>query len=257
MKEHTIYLWHAGELTRRTIHLPPEIQLTLQVNGTQLLRIAASPTQQEALVVGYLYYSGIIRARDEIEVLHINNGGSCADVWLTHALPRESQTPLLTSGCGMGVVLGSLYAPAAPLAHNYRLEPEALLQMMTALQAEAGLYHETQGVHTSGLFTPQGTLLALAEDIGRHNTLDKLLGLCLLKDIDSDGAILLTTGRVSSEMLSKAAKMGTPIVGSLTALSSAAIQMAEEWQITGVGYIRGRRMRFYTHPQRLIDLPDA
>ncbi len=252
MEERTVYHWHNGAVSTRAVQLPPEMQLTLQVNGKQLLRIAASPTQQNALAVGYLYYSGFIQSREDIEVIHISNHGACADVWLTHALPPEHGPRLLTSGCGMGVVLGELYAPPAPLAHETRITPEALLELLAQLQIRAELYRQTQGVHTSGLFTPNGELLALAEDIGRHNTLDKLLGLCLLEDIQSDGALLLTTGRVSTEMMSKAAKLGAPITASLTALSSGALKLAEEWGITAVGYARGRNMRIYTHPERVL-----
>lgn len=248
MQQDTIQLW-----TPSHAELPPETILCIQVNGEPLLRVAASLVLQEALAVGFLYYSGIIQHQDEIEVLHLSREGACVDIWLTHALDdrSQSQDPLLTSGCGRGLVWGDLYRPDAPLEDELRVSPEKISAMMGTLQANARLYHQTRGVHSSALFSPAGELLALAEDIGRHNTLDKLLGLCLLEGIVSEGAILLSTGRISSEMVSKAARMRAPIVGSLTAITSLAATLAEEWGMTTVGYVRGRGMQICTHPRRL------
>ncbi len=254
MKRRTVHFWSPESVQTRHVALPPESQLCLQVNGEQLLRIAATPFQQKALAVGFLYYSGIITTLDEIAVMHLSAEGTCVDVWLTHGVEKAKRGPLLTSGCGMGQVLDELYAPLQPLRDDLRQNPETLLKMMATLQAKAELYHHTQGVHAAGIFSPAGDLLLIAEDIGRHNSLDKLLGLSLLERIDTEGRVLLTTGRVSSEMVSKAARMGTPIVASLSAFSSMAAALAQGWGITGAGYVRGKGMRIYTHPERLLDL---
>ena len=194
MQQETIQLWTAQGVYPQDIALPPETIFRILVNGEPLLNIAASPTRPEALAVGFLYYSGIIQHQDEIEVLHLSKEGTCIDVWLTHALDDKTREPLLTSGCGRGVVLGGLYRPDTPLEDELRIPPERLVTMMGTLQANARLYQQTRGVHSSALFSPEGKLLALAEDIGRHNTLDKLLGLSLLEGIATAGAILLSTG---------------------------------------------------------------
>jgi len=251
VQQDTIQLWTPQGVYPQDVALPPETIFHIQVNGEPLLNIAASPTRPESLAVGFLYYSGIIQHQEEIEVLHLSKEGTCIDIWLTHSLDEKTREPLLTSGCGRGVVLGGLYRPDTPLEDELRIHPERLITMMGTLQSNAHLYQQTRGVHSSALFSPAGELLALAEDIGRHNTLDKLLGLCLLEDLVSEGAILLSTGRISSEMVSKAARMRAPIVGSLTAITSLAATLAEEWGMTTVGYVRGRGMQICTHPWRI------
>jgi len=245
------YIWTPGKLARQSVPSPRETILCIQVNGQELVKLAVSPVQQEALVTGFLYHAGLIRDTSDIRVLRFHPDRPCADVWLNHNPDRLSRTPFLTSGCGGGIVLGDLYTPPVPLKSTLRLSPEALVAMMHALQMHMGLYRQSRGVHTSALFAPDGEMLALAEDIGRHNTIDKLLGLCLLQKIKSDDTLLLTTGRVSSEMLSKAALLRSPIIGSLTAFTTQARALAEMWHITAVGYVRQQRMTIYAHPERL------
>ncbi len=255
-------LWTPQGIITEPTALPEEVPLCIQINGSQLISIAASPTQHEALVLGFLHYAGVIRSAAEVSVLHFSHRPTdntaatqdtiCADVWLDHNVETLPVPWMRTSGCGSGVVLGELREPPEMLNHPLQVTAEKLIEMRQTLQAGASLYQETRGVHASGLFSPEGELLALAEDIGRHNTLDKLLGLCLMQNIVSDGTILFTTGRVSSEMMSKAAWLGTPIVGSMTAPSSMAAALADSWGITVAGYIRTGQVRIYTHPWRLL-----
>ncbi len=116
--------------------------------------------------------------------------------------------------------------------------------------AAASLYKEARGVHTSALSDGE-RLLATAEDVGRHNTIDKLWGYCLQHDIDPAGQLLLATGRISSEMLNKAAKMGVPVVASRTSPTSLSVRLAEEWNILLIGYVRGRSFNVYASEWRL------
>jgi len=112
------------------------------------------------------------------------------------------------------------------------------------------LYHETGGVHTSALSDGEQVILS-AEDIGRHNTLDKIAGLCLMENIWPDRRVLITTGRISSEMLQKAVRMGAKVIASRTSPSSLSIEMAEAWGITLIGYARRNRFNLYAHPERI------
>jgi FdhD protein len=112
------------------------------------------------------------------------------------------------------------------------------------------LYRETGGVHTSALSDGEQIVL-VAEDIGRHNTLDKIAGLCLMKNIWPDTRILITTGRISSEMLQKAARLRAPILISRTSPSSLSIEMAERYGITLIGYARRNRFNVYSNSQRI------
>ncbi|MDY0018425.1 MAG: formate dehydrogenase accessory sulfurtransferase FdhD [Anaerolineae bacterium] len=252
MDEPISYIWTLAGTTTQVVRLPEEIYLRIHVNGNELLKIAATPIQQEALVVGFLAHAGLIESPEEINVLHLNPESQCVDVWLNHEIDAVPQEHLLTSGCGGGIALGDLYQPTAPLEVSLHIPPEMLLSMVGTLQKQSVLHQQYRGTHASALFRPDGELLAIAEDIGRHNTIDKLLGHCLLQKIDSTDTVLLTTGRVSSEMISKAARLHTPVVASLKGFSTIAVQMAETWNITAVGYVRGKRVEVYTHPERVL-----
>ncbi len=253
-----MYVWRRGEVGIETYTLPGEEEFCIYVNGQLLTRLMASPTAREALAVGFLYYSGIIETPADMATVYFSEGGSCADVWLaadrTPVVEARLANPnaLLTSGCGRGVVLGDLYAPPEPLPATMTLiTPAQLLDMARFLQDATAHNPHSHGVHTSVLFTPTGEVVATMTDVGRHNTLDKLLGACLLGGCSTEGHILVTTGRLSSEMVSKVARMRTPIAASLRAVTSTAVELAEAWGITTVGYLRGQQMVIHSHPERL------
>ncbi len=131
------------------------------------------------------------------------------------------------------------------------MEPEKLISMFNRMHLPGSLHARARGVHTAGLANGE-SMLAIAEDVGRHNTIDKLAGACLVDGLDTRGLILLTTGRVSSEMLQKGIAMGCPIIASRNSPTSLSIRLAEEAGITLVGYARRGRLRAYTHVHRLI-----
>jgi FdhD protein len=131
-----------------------------------------------------------------------------------------------------------------------RVEPEAIGQLVEMLFESQSLYRETGGVHTSALSDGEKVLIS-AEDIGRHNTLDKIAGLCLMNNIWPETRILITTGRISSEMLQKAARLRAPILISRTSPSSLSIEMAERYGITLIGYARKHRFNVYSNGQRV------
>jgi FdhD protein len=110
------------------------------------------------------------------------------------------------------------------------------------------------GTHTAGLSDGE-RLLAVCEDIGRHNTIDKLCGACLQAGLSSRGRLLLCTGRISSDMLRKAARMGCPVVASRTTPTSMAVELAQAWKITLAGYVRGQSISVFTYPHRIAVRP--
>ncbi|MGC9393459.1 MAG: formate dehydrogenase accessory sulfurtransferase FdhD [Anaerolineae bacterium] len=254
--EYPVHIWRQGEVTTQTYTLPGEEEFCIYVNGQSLVRLMASPAKRKALVVGFLAYAGIIDTPADIAKIHFSEGETCADVWLANdkasVEPRlAAHNALFTSGCGRGVVLGDLYAPPSPLPAQPVLYPARLFEMAQVLQDATARNPHSHGVHTSALFTPAGETIAIMTDVGRHNTLDKLLGFCLLDGRATEGDMLLTTGRLSSEMVSKAARMGVPVVATLRAVTSTAVKLATDWGITTVGYLRGQKMVIHTYPERL------
>lgn len=231
-----------------------EVLITLYVNGDELATIMASPLQQDVLALGFMKNEGLIEALAEVEILFVSKLGCCVDVWLN----REFQKPervIITSGCGGGVTFDDPRVGIEPIESDLHLDPGLLRDAFRQIQPPNSLYARSRGVHAAGLLdTDSGDVLAIVEDVGRHNTIDKIAGLCLQKSIDPNGCVLLVTGRISSEMMRKAAAMGCPVVASRTSPTSMSVEMAQAWNITLIGYVRSGRMRVYSCPERVKSL---
>jgi len=228
-----------------------ETPVSLTVNGEVWLTFMCTPVNLEAMSVGFLYNEGIIESMDEVSDVRVCEHGDNVDVWLNHAA-KQPTSWRRTSGCTGGVTAVDLLAkPNVSFDRNsLRLSPEAIGRVVEMLFEAQELYRETGGVHTSALSDGEQVLL-FAEDIGRHNTLDKIAGLCLMNKMASENRILITTGRISSEMLQKAARMQTPILISRTSPSSLSIEMAERYGITLIGYARRQRFNVYSNGERV------
>jgi FdhD protein len=226
-----------------------EAIITIYVNGAELATMMATPNDLDCLALGFLKNEGMIASRAEVDHVHISDDRCCADVWLTHAVEKPKRA-IITSGCGKGVTFKDPSIDLKPLEDDSQIRPEELSNLFTKLHFPGSLYERSRGVHTAGL-SDGVEVLAIAEDVGRHNTVDKLLGKCMLEDIETKGRILLATGRVSSEMLVKGAVMGCPIIASRNSATSMSVEMARAWNITLVGYVRQNTMRVYSQPQRL------
>jgi FdhD protein len=228
-----------------------EAPVSLTVNGEAWITFMCTPVDLEAMAVGFLYNEGIIEAMAEVEDVRVCEHGDNIDVWLNHAAVQPNAWRR-TSGCTGGVTAVDVLArpdvafqPAQP-----QIPAEAIGRLVEMLFESQELYRETGGVHTSALSDGERILLS-AEDIGRHNTLDKIAGMCLMKQIWPETRILISTGRISSEMLQKAARLGAPILISRTSPSSLSIEMAERYGITLIGYARRHRFNVYNGLDRL------
>ncbi len=235
---------------------PGEGFLRLHVNGQELATLMCSPFEQETLALGFLRAEGLIQTMDDVRLATVCPSGSCVDVWLRNAHFEPPRRVIITSGCGGGVTFDDLAGQQAPIASMRRVQPEQLMRLMSELQEAAELYRTARGIHTSGLSDGERLLLA-AQDVGRHNTVDRLWGKCLRLGQVTDDLILLSTGRISSEMLGKAARMGIAIVASRTSPTALAIELARAWNITLIGYLRPGSLRTYSAPERLHAAFDA
>ena len=228
-----------------------EMPVSLTVNGNVWLTFMCTPVHLEAMSVGFLYNEGIIESMSEVVDARICEHGDNVDVWLNHDVEQPTSWRR-TSGCTGGVTAVDLLAkPNVSFDGNrFEVQPEAIGSLVEQLFESQSLYRETGGVHTSALSDGEKILLS-AEDIGRHNTLDKIAGLCLMNNVWPEKRILITTGRISSEMLQKAARMEAPILISRTSPSSLSIEMAERYGITLIGYARKHRFNVYSNAQRI------
>lgn len=244
-----IYRDSSGQWVERAV--PAEEQVILTVNGLELVGLMCTPVLLEELALGFLYNEGIILGMDDVADVRVCGSGRCVDVWLH----KDIEAPTLrtiTSGCSGGTTFESLMEGHHPVRSPLRVTPDQVISLMGQLQKAAALYRQAHGIHTSAL--AEGTdLTCLAEDVGRHNTVDKLAGICLKQGLRTEGRLLLTTGRVSSEMLGKAARMGVPVVVSRTSPTSLSVKLAHVWRITLIGYARGRSFHIYAGEDRMGD----
>ena len=228
-----------------------ELTLTIYVNGEEFVSMMGTPLNQDWLAVGFLMNEGILEDFDEIKDLKITKDGCCIDVWLDRTVDLP-QKMVLTSGCGGGLTQEDPLIEIEPLPFGISTVPDLILKAYTYLQTKDSLYARARGVHAAGLLDLEtGELLQVTEDIGRHNAIDKLHGACLMQGIEMEGRALITTGRISSEMLRKGAFMKCPIIASRTSPTSAAVDLARTWNITLVGYARHGKLRVYCNPERL------
>jgi FdhD protein len=244
--------YEAGAWREVSRAITEETLLRIHVNGRELATFMCTPHEQDELALGFLRSEGLIHSLDDVRRVVICPSGVCVEVWLKDAeaeLPAPGRK-IITSGCGGGVTFDDLTAGLPPLNTPTTATPAQLFARMRDLYQAATLYGVTQGLHASALSDGE-RLLAIAEDVGRHNTVDRLWGKALKRGLDPAGLILLATGRISSEMLSKAAKMGVPIVASRTSPTSLSVTLGRAWNITVVGYVRRDQLRVYSAPYRL------
>jgi FdhD protein len=228
-----------------------ELPITFYVNGHELATIMGTPLNQDWLAVGFLKNEGIIDDLEEIEHLRVTPDGCCVDVWINRVVDLPTKV-IITSGCGGGLTFDDPRIGIAPLITDISTTPEVILQAFNTLQTKDSLYARARGIHAAGLLDLEnGKLVMVAEDIGRHNSIDKLQGGCLLQGIPTHEKALLTTGRISSEMLRKGALMGCPLIVSRTSPTTMAVELAEAWKITLIGYARHGKLRVYSYPERL------
>lgn len=235
-----------------TGHVVREALVRLHVNGRELATLMCTPEALDCLALGFLASEGFIRGLDDVRKVVVCPSGACVEVWLRDAQFEPPTTHIITSGCGGGITFADLTAQATPLTDDVRISSGQLGRLMWQLQAG----QQTRGVHTSALAEGED-LRVVAEDVGRHNTIDKLWGHFLQAGRSPAGCILLSTGRISSEMLNKAARMRVPIVASRTSPTSLSVALAEAWNVTLVGYVRRDSLNVYAGGARIVEDDDA
>jgi FdhD protein len=248
-----VQFFEGGNLVAGDVDVVGEFPLVLRVNDRDLVTLVASPHDLRFLVAGFLRVQGFVGCMEDFQLLSVCSDFGIANVRIKGELP-ETLKPILTSGCGTGVTYslpgagdfkGRTSEPIAPIA------PEAIFALMEQLARKAEKYQSHGGVHSAALGEEDGRLLLYAEDIGRHNTLDRLAGESLLRKMDVAGKLLVTSGRISAEMAAKAAALSLPLIASRTSPTDMAIRICQEAGITLIGYLRSGKFTVYCHPKRL------
>jgi FdhD protein len=242
----------------RTEWTAREFPLTIMLNGEQLVTVLCSPGNLEALAIGFLSSEGIIKGKEEVTGLTLDDERGVIRIRTATDKTQDGKLfmkRVLTTGCGRGMAFYS-YADLdrkKKVQSDLRVDPADVLVLSKGFQGASELYRATRGVHSAALCDAR-KILVFAEDIGRHNAVDKVLGRCLLEGIAVSDRILMTSGRISSEILFKTAGSGIPVLISKSAPTDMGVDLARELGITLIGYVRGGGMNVYAGEER-IDIP--
>ncbi len=232
-----------------------ELPLTIILNNQELVTLLCSPTDLKYLAIGFLSSEGLVKSKDEIKKITVDDQRGVVRVETEE--DKESANELIfkrfiTSGCGRGT---SFYSATDATGQKVESQLEVPVQDVFTLVGEfqhhSYVFRTTGGVHSAALCDTKSILL-FSEDIGRHNAIDRIFGECLLQDIPTDDRIIITSGRISSELLLKVAKRNIPILISRSAPTDLGVKLADDLGITLLGFVRGKRMNAYTNDWRIV-----
>jgi FdhD protein len=252
--------WRSGEMSASARAVPEETAIAFTFNGTTHAVMMATPADFEDFAVGFALTEGLIESSKEIASLDVVTTplGIELRIWLpeerakSYAARRRSMAG--PTGCGLCGIesLEEATRPAPFVSNASRFDSGAIVDAMASLSAEQKLNRLTHAIHGAGFWTPVRGLVAVREDVGRHNALDKLIGaLARGGDVAAHGIVLLTS-RVSIELIQKAARLGAPVVAAVSAPTAAGVRLADACGITLVAVARGQDFEVFTHQQRII-----
>jgi FdhD protein len=234
---------------------PDEYPITLIINGYEMAVFQLTNQDLKDWVYGYLFSEGLIDRAEDVINVDIKYDFGTIRVELGCGFDEEKmlgKKKHYTAGCGRGVTFFSMtdVKQFTKVKSSRKATMTYLLKKRSEFAQNSPMYVESGGMHGACIVEPDGTI-TVREDIGRHNAVDKIIGYALRHNKKPEELILLTTGRVSYEMLSKAAKFGIGIIGSRTAATKQAIQLAKYLQIEVIGYLRGKMAIIYTSESRV------
>jgi FdhD protein len=239
-----------------------EKPLHIFLNHVHYVTILCSPTLLRELAVGHLLSEGLLKSVDEISEISFRRAGKC-QVRLKKRSDVEKRIQasqpfarLISTTCG-----SADYWPLSKLVDRlgfhklsmgFVVKANVVSESTRRLNTIAETFRRTGGVHVAALYTVDGELVDCAEDVGRHNVVDKVIGSCALRKCDFSKCFLASSGRLTGDIVLKAARVKIPVVSSLAAATESGIEVAERTGVTLIGFVRGQRMNVFTFPERLI-----
>ncbi len=252
----SILRYEKGAWSSRDDLVTSERPLHIRINHKPFITLLCTPRQRKELAIGFLLSEGFIDKTGQIGSIELDGQADTVSVVLAGVeldLEERVRNVTLTSGCGRGTILcdvmDALEGPKA--SGSVQLAPEQILARMRDLQRCSSSYLTTGGTHSAAVANGE-RLIAFAEDLGRHNAVDKVLGACCLDGIETQDKVVFSSGRISSEIIMKVARGGVPILVTRAAPTDQVIQIAETLHITLIGFARGNRMNVYSCPERIL-----
>ncbi|UOQ92954.1 formate dehydrogenase accessory sulfurtransferase FdhD [Halobacillus shinanisalinarum] len=242
-----------GLLIEESDQVAEEYPLTIVLNDEEFATMVCTPMHLEELVIGFLASEGAIRTIADVDSISIDEERGFAYITTNVTFEKVDTTRRWIGSC-CGKSRAFYFQNDAKIAKTVmdemKIEPEFCLTLMEAFQKKADMFKKTGGVHQAAIASTQGVEIVF-NDIGRHNALDKLYGYLLKQHLSRKHKIIIFSGRISSEVLLKVSKMGIGFLLSKSAPTDLALKLAEDLNITAVGFVRGKRMNIYTHAKRL------
>lgn len=233
--------------------LAEEKPVTIYINDLELVTLQCSPANLDELAVGYLVSEGIISPVEKVDLIIDEERGivQVSAVGLASLNIGSLGKRTVTSGCGRGSSFYNLNDRRGlqELSDTSRFDMSSLLEEMQKLQARSTIFLETGGVHSAALQLPD--IVIFREDVARHNAVDKIMGYCALHNLKTAGSVLYLSGRISSEIVLKAARLKIPLVISRSAPTTLAVSLGQQLGVTIIGFARGPRANIYTHRERV------
>lgn len=231
-----------------------ELPLTIILNDEELVTLLCSPEDLESLAVGFLWSEGLINSKDDIQRITVDDRRGVVRVNTTSSVEMTGDMifkRIISSGCGRGASFYSIADTSnEKVTSRKKISSDEVFSLVREFQHGSKLYKDTHGVHSAALCDNKH-IIVFKEDIGRHNAIDKIFGKCLLEDIETKDRLVITTGRITSEILHKVAKRGIPILVSISAPTNLGINIAKTLGITLIALVRGKKMNAYTVTERL------
>ena len=227
-----------GQFSPAKVGVVIEKEFPVYVNGEHLVTASLAPGMEKEFVVGYLFGQGFIEDIEELMSLLIENNAAKATIKAKgKASPVAARTNYrIVSGGGRTAYFET--TGFRKINSEIKISKENIFRAMNTLFENATLYAETEGVHAAGLFTTTADPICIAEDIGRHNTLDKIIGYALLHKLDCSQTLLVSTGRMASEMVTKVCRCGIPVVATKTAVTNKGLEIGKKCGLTVIGFVR-------------------
>ncbi len=233
-----------------------EFLLTIILNNRELAILLCSPANLEYLAIGFLFSEGLLKSKDEIKKIVVDDGRGLVQVETEEDNEVASEflpKPLIASGGGKGF---SRYNAIAGTSHGeiksqMKVSACEVFALVEEFLQRSEVYKATGGVHSAALCDAK-SVLVFSDDIGRHNAIDRIFGECILRDIPMDDHMIITSGRISSEILLKVARGNFPILISKAAPTNLGVRLADELGITLIAFVRGKKMNIYTNRWRVV-----
>jgi FdhD protein len=229
-------------------YIAVEKKLRISCSGKDIISLYCTPALIKELIIGFLLTEELIEETFCADSLEITYGDEMR-AEITSDIKIAQHNLIRTSGC-IGGLTTALKKDFTKITEDFQIHGEDIRTLFRLFNGKSELFRMTGCVHSAALCDIK-TILAFAEDIGRHNAVDKVFGSCILRNISFSKKILLVSGRISSEIVSKCIKWGIPVVASRTSATSLALELAVEGGVTLIGFVRANRMNIYTNGQRL------